>query len=158
MCINDLERRIRSRFNHKIIFLPYLHSDTVRKILGLECISPNTIKTCDKVIKEFLMKKYKVKKYELDDLYSLLPPLHLSILILCEKIPLSNINIVDEFRKFTLKCKVLKNTSEIDVMNAYFDVLDSDLIDKRGRFKQDFDLFKNFIKKNNPYYIKSLLN
>lgn len=157
MAIDNLEKRVRSRLSHRTVFLKYLSAEAIQELVSDNGIVSSTVPTCEVVLKEHLQRKYKIARYELGTLYAMLSPLHLCIVVMCAYRATKHTNAVEEFRKFTLTCKELKRVVSMDVLNAYFDVLNSGLVDKGGHFLADFDELKAFVRKKAPLYVKSFL-
>lgn len=155
MSLDRLERRIRSRLNHRIVFLPYLSPDTASTLLGGSETPP--VPSCNAILREHLTRKHCIGKYELADFYRIFSPLHLSIMILCANKRVKHTNVVEEFKKLTIRCRELKNTPSMDILCSYFDILDSGAMDKHSRFLLDLDELKNFICREAPFYVRSLL-
>eukprot|EP00866_Antonospora_locustae_P001619 jgi/Antlo1/1619/1831 len=155
MTIDSLERRIRSRLNHRIVFLPYLSTAAASMLLG--GAQPPPVPSCNAILREHLIRKHRIAKYELYDLYRILSPLHLALMILCASKRIRHTNVVEEFRKFTTKCRELRNTPSTNILCSYFDIMDSGAMDNCNRFLFDIEELKFFIRKEAPFYIRSLL-
>lgn len=155
MSIDRLERRIRSRLNHRVVFLPYLSNATASVLLGGAKVPP--VPSCNAILREYLARKYRLDKYELCDLYRIFRPLHLALMILCASKRIRHTNVVEEFRKLTIKCRELRNTPSLDILRSYFDILDSGALDSCSRFLFDTEELKNFISKEAPFYVRNLM-
>lgn len=155
MSIDRLERRIRSRLNHRIVFLPYLSTAAASALLG--GTEAPSVPSCDAILREHLARKHRLGRYELYDLYRMLSPLHLALMILCASKRIRHTNVVEEFRKLTTKCRELRNTPSMDILRSYFDILDSGAMDTQSRFLFDIEELKSFISKEAPFYVRSLL-
>lgn len=155
MSVDRLERRVRSRLNHRIVFLPYLSLATASALLG--GAEAPLVPTCSAILREHLVQKHCISNYELVDFYRVFSPLHLAVMVLCVSRRIRHTNVVEEFRKLTTRCRELKNTPSMDILCSYFDILDSGVVDRHCRFLLDLDELKNFIGKEAPFYVRSLL-
>lgn len=161
--VEEMEKRVRSRFNNEVIFFPFLSLSVFKNIIKKEKIIVDAkkieyihnINPSISNLNNFLfLQKYNIKKIELQNIYQILSNLHLVILILSHKEILKNNNVVTKFRKFIIGYSELKNTASTDILKAYIELNEYGLI--KNKFYGDWFAFQDFINTNSPFYIRSL--
>ncbi|EOB14294.1 hypothetical protein NBO_31g0012 [Nosema bombycis CQ1] len=91
------------------------------------------------------------------DVFSLLNPIHLSLLILFLNVKGEYNTIVREFKKFTSKFKELKNVKDEEILNYYYDLLDFGFINEKGLFLYSEYELKEYIGSKGTMYLKKML-
>ncbi|EOB14979.1 hypothetical protein NBO_11g0050 [Nosema bombycis CQ1] len=91
------------------------------------------------------------------DIFSLLNPIHLSLLILFLNVKGEYNTIVREFKKFTSKFKELKNVKDEEILNYYYDLLDFGFINEKGLFLYSEYELKEYIGSKGTMYLKKML-
>lgn len=127
LCLNSFEKRVRSRFKHKIFFIPKSKEEEP------------------------------VKNFSLKFLFEMFNPMHLALIILCHKKKISESNCYEMFKQMVLKANMLRSAAEYDILCCYYDLLECRIINKAGTVIVDYNEFKDFISKNAPLYVKDLL-
>jgi origin recognition complex subunit 4 len=159
LCLDSLEKRVISRFNHRMVFLSYISYKTYKLLAGSKDskYSYEVNPSIDELINNITRMKYGIRKVEIENIFELLNPIHFAILFVSTTKSVSIINVVSEFRKMASKANELGGTTEIGILNAYYDLVDFGMIDKRGRFASDHHGFVNFVKQRSPLYLRRLL-
>ncbi|KCZ80812.1 hypothetical protein H312_01759 [Anncaliia algerae PRA339] len=144
--LENLEKRIKSRFSHHKIFFNYLKDDLI-------------IPTLQGYRNLLLIEKYDLTNHNLASMLGLLNNLHFHLIILFhqKKKPITFVNLLDEYRIFMQARKGFKNCDNIIIRKAYFDLIDLYIVDNKGGLLIDFDEFKDYIKESKPKFILDLI-
>lgn len=149
LCLNYFEKRVLSRFNHRIAFIPYFDSFPSGSYLhpSLQSIQNHQ-----------LIKKYDLEEFTLGFLFDLFEPLHIAMLVLSSKRKLKITNCISEFRNFVVHISELKGVSNTEIFNKYCDLQDSGMISQSGELLADISELKEFVQRNSPVYLKRLVS
>lgn len=141
MAIEQMERRIRSRFNNvKFFFGSLSKSKTlVSNIRNL-----------------YLIEKYKVPEFNFYTFLKIFGPLHIVIILFSVKKRLHRSSLINVLREYLKKINEIKNVSDEDILDAFFDVESTGII-KKNMFDGDYYTLTEYIKKEMPLYIQRLL-
>lgn len=176
-CLDFFEKRVRSRFKNKIIFIPYLDVNepidpylfyigtekyNVQLFLGEKSQSKCKIKdvTNSSIEQRFiqsLMNKYNLESYSLEFHMDLFNPIHFALIILSRKRKLKYKNCISLFREFIIPYNELKAISNNDIYFSFCDLLSSGFINSYGELIVDFSEIKDYISLKCPQYLKSML-
>ncbi|KMV66471.1 hypothetical protein M970_031010 [Encephalitozoon cuniculi EcunIII-L] len=165
--LDRLERRVKSRFNHRVFFLGFLplgsYKILYRKLTGADdeedvqrqyTVNPSI----SELSKRAIMKKYRILEYSTETLYALLNPVHIALVLMAFRKRIKYINCVSEFRAFTSSVNELKGTTSMEILLYFLDILDFGLIDKEGALLVDACSFKRHVSSVRPLYLKSLMH
>ncbi|KAF7679693.1 Origin of replication complex subunit 4 [Astathelohania contejeani] len=154
-CLDTMEKRVRSRFNHNIVFIPYL---PLKEYLNVGTkrsydINPNL----KEVIKSDFRTKHDLPAIDTISIYKTLNPIHLSLLIMATKKNIKYDQLIETYKIFILKCPELGKIPKMDIINGYFDLLEFGFVSKSGKPNFDIMAFKEFVVDNCPFYLRKLL-
>ncbi|TBU08667.1 hypothetical protein CWI38_2232p0010 [Hamiltosporidium tvaerminnensis] len=154
MALENLDKRIKSRLNHNIIFLPVLPYKSVKQYVNEKAhkIDPRF----SALLKNNLMQKYKIN-FDFESLFNILNSIHISLLIMILNCNIKNHKMIEQYRKFVFKHPELRNIKDKDISDALGDLLDLGFLDKKYNYVFSVDELKNYISKNRPFYLKRLL-
>lgn len=167
LSLDGFERRVRSRFNHRVFFLPFLPLEpytTVYKTIVAEVDAEQITKqyginpSISVLLTRRIIEKYKLPEYSIDILYGLLNPIHITLIIMTTKKRIKYINCVSEFRMFVVNVNELKKIDGTEILFSFLDLVDSGIIDKDGELLVDPFGLKRHVMSNRPLYLKSLVN
>ncbi|KAK6089893.1 hypothetical protein P3W45_001096 [Vairimorpha bombi] len=176
LVIDNMEKRVRSRFSNQICILKSIerskHLDLYKYLVKSKKHSfLDSLTQLDEVnfqydvdpsvnvlVNLLNMWEYKFEKFTINTAFSMLNNIHIAILILSSHKPLLSSTVVTEFKKFILRCKELKKSTNKDIFTAYCDIVDFGFINERGNLLFDVSDLKNYITSNSPQYIKKLRN
>lgn len=144
--LDVFERRIRSRFSHKIVFIQYS-----KEFSGF--IPPSF----QNFNKHDIMKKYSIPKYEFINTLNILTSIHFAVLLLCRRNTVNYLDVASKFNRFVISVRELSKTNNSIVVSAFYDLLEYELIRENGEWVCDFEIVKSFIRENQPIYVQRLL-
>lgn len=169
MCLNSLEKRVRSRFKNRVFFVPYLEAQSSKprpdvpagvpskaeaaQSLPHVCISPSL---AHKARREF-MEKYALEPFTLSYLLDLFEPIHFALIIASRKHKLTPASVLDAYRKATVNINEIKGAGRSNILYCYYDLVDSDIIGAGGALMVDFGECQDFILKNCPLFLRRML-
>lgn len=164
--VESLERRIKSRFNHRVFFIGFLPFESYRalysQLTGIDgdeeiqrqySIDPSISALSKKVV----IKKYELPEYTIETLYTLFNPVHIALMLIAFRKRIKYISCVSEFRTFTSDVNELKGTTSMEILFYFLDILDSGLIDKEGCLLVDAYSFKKHVSSTRPLYLRNLM-
>lgn len=153
-CLDKLEKRVRSRFEHRVVFLPFLNTEQYAKYSCGEnaCGNTSIASLCAKLLKS----KHTIKDVCILDIYKILSMAHIAILILSKVKSVTNVNLIKEFKKFNNQ-PALKAVENKFLSEAFSDLIDISLIDVRGGFSGDWEMLRKYILEVCPVYVQNLL-
>jgi origin recognition complex subunit 4 len=170
LCLESLEKRVKSRFNHRIFFFGFLPEEAYiqlhRRISGerADKSTPEELKQVYRIspsvkalAKRIMMERYKIPQYTNAEFYRLLNPIHFALLILSKKRRIARTNVLDEFRRFTSRTSELKKAEDTEVIFYYIDLVEAGAIDKDGGLGLSWIELKDFISGHCPLFIRSLV-
>ncbi|KAG5859368.1 hypothetical protein KMI_07g12100 [Encephalitozoon hellem] len=164
--LDRLERRVKSRFNHRVFFIGFLPFESYKalyiQLTGTErseeiqrqySIDPSI----SALSKRIIAKKYGIPEYTIETLYSLFNPIHITLILIAFRRRIKYINCVSEFRAFTSDVNELRGVTSMEILSYYLDILDSGVIDKEGCLLVDSCSFKRHVSSTRPLYLKNLM-
>lgn len=150
-CIDIMEKRVRSRFNNEVIYFPLVLSTKKQNIKSENILVPTL--SYQKSI-EF-NQKYSLQPLKFADIFSILTPLHLAILILSKTQPIDHLTVYEHYQRFTLGEPALRKRNCADVVSCYYELRNLQLV--KSTFSGDWIALEDYVCKNSPIYIKYLL-
>ncbi|ORD94216.1 hypothetical protein ECANGB1_1037 [Enterospora canceri] len=153
-CLNTFEKRVRSRFKHKIFVLGYEENKEADDELA-HYKEHKSLKQ-DTEIFEF-HKKYKLEFYSVEFVCDLMEPLHFVILNILKKKKrrVKSNGIYEVFKEanvIELGC-----SDHMDVLYAYYDLMEFRLISDMGEILIDFCEYEEYVKANCAQFVRDLL-
>lgn len=164
MCVDNLEKRVKSRFNHQVVFFPFLsynsYSKLHKQLLAAPIEDASRMYSMNKSI-EWIVQRHHAKKlgfddYILLDLYKLLSTTHVVLLIISVNKRIRFNSCVFEFGRSTSSVPELRNTKNMDILQSFYDLIDANLINSVGEFAGDLELLRQFVSGCMPTFVKSL--
>ncbi|ELQ76299.1 hypothetical protein THOM_0749 [Trachipleistophora hominis] len=141
MAIEQMERRIRSRFNNVKIFFGYLRG----------CKMP-----VDAIRNVYLSYKYEIPRCNFYGFLKLFKPLHIAIILCWIKKGLNRNKLVHTMKEFLFKVNEMKNVSDKEIVDAFYEV-ESTKIVRRNKINGDYYKLIEYVKKEMPFYLKRLI-
>lgn len=151
-CVDNMEKRVRSRFNNEIVFFPVLPETNKKN----SCLSEMPVPTIQYRNTMEFNSKYNISNLKICEIYRMLSPEHLSLLILSKKQPINQTNVYEYFQKFVLGTPELRKRQPTHIVNCYYNLKALHLIKKE--FCGDWDELKDYIENISPIYINLLLH
>lgn len=149
LALEFFEKRVRSRFKNKILFVPYIGNDDSKF---------SVCTTVDARSQRNMMEKYKLVKYSHNTIFELFDPIHFVLLGIAFHEPLSIQTCNEQFKITIMDTLELKRVPTSKVMLGMIDLLDAGVINQAGQPCVDFGEFKAFVTNNCPVYLKQLIN
>jgi origin recognition complex subunit 4 len=167
LCLEGLEKRVKSRFSHRIFFFGFLpqkfyvqlykritkHEDT-QEIEKWYKINPSI----ELLVKKAMMQTYGIAEYTNAAFYELLSPVHLALLLLSSRKRIGRTVFLQEFRKFTSKTSELRKAEDTEITFYYIDLVEAGMIDKEGSLSVSLLEIKSFISGHSPLFIRKLMS
>lgn len=166
LSLDGLERRVRSRFNHRIFFFEFLplevYADLRNRLIGETNMDEigkqhRILPTISSLNREITMKKYGITEYSMEMLYAILSPTHIALIIMITKKRIRYISCVEEFKMFTTNVNEFKRISSTEVSFYFLDLIDSGIVDKEGEILIDPLSFRKYVAANRPLYLRNLM-
>lgn len=154
-CVMNMEKRIRSRFNNEIIFFPIPNLHTKIK----DDLSHNSYlinPTLQNTINCKIMAENKIKDIKLIDIYKMLLPVHLVLMIISRNEKLVWNNVVSKFRMYSVYTPELRKVEAEIVYDAFNDLLELQFVNKK--FVGDWESLSEFVKEEAPIYVRNILS
>ncbi|ADM11242.1 uncharacterized protein Eint_030980 [Encephalitozoon intestinalis ATCC 50506] len=164
--LDRLERRIKSRFNHRIFFTGFLPFELYRTLHMQLAATDNEEEiqrqynidpSISVLLKKIVLKKYSIPEYSIETLYSLLNPVHVALTMMAFKRRIKYISCVPEFRAFTSDANELRGVTNMEILFYFLDILDFGLIDREGVLLVDMSSFKKHVSGCRPLYLRNLM-
>lgn len=149
LALEFFEKRVRSRFENRILFVPYMNGDAGR----FEICSSIEAKS-----QRSLMEKYQLRRYSTDLVLELFEPVHFVLLGIAFRQPLSAQKCTGQFKMAVIDTPELKRTPPSKILFGMMDLLDAGAINQSGQPLVDFNELKAFVSENCPLYLKKLIN
>lgn len=145
-CLEILEKRIKSRYSNRKIFFKYFDENQI-------------IPTLQAYKNTQIIEKYQLTNHNLNSFLDLLTDLHLHLIILFfqTKLPITFINLIEEYNKFMINKSGLKNCESIFIKNCYFDLLNLEIINEKGALFLNYNEFKKYVKEKRALFIFNLM-
>ncbi|KAL6121655.1 hypothetical protein NUSPORA_01392 [Nucleospora cyclopteri] len=184
-CLNSLEKRVKSRFKHKIYSIKYCNIEIIEnkseenvKNKGVASEIGINSKTTDfleqlnhynhyKLFKSGLEDfeiykfhiKYQLDFYSVEFICNLLENLHFVLLIVSFNTNIKSNTVIEDFKKFIVKYNVneFKKIRNIDIMHSYYDLVEFKLIASNGESLIEKNEIRNYVINNCPLYLKKLI-
>lgn len=187
LCLNTLEKRVRSRFRNRIFFIPYLPIDGAKS--GKHC--QNTKNTaagrCDLNSKEegetlpdaapvkhadleysayptvaarkrkMFMEKHGLEPFSLSLLFDLLEPIHFALIAIANKRRLRCRDAVEAYRSAVTDVSEVKGARSSVILFCYHDLVDAEIIGTAGDLLVDFGELRSFVQSSCPAYVKKMI-
>lgn len=146
LCLSTFEKRVRSRFQDRVFFIPYLKP-----------VGGGLHTTIEARRQHQLMEKYGLERYTLSYLFDLFGPVHFVLILVAQKERLTAGNCCELFKKYVVSMCEIKGTSSGTVVYCYYDLLDAQVITPSGELAIDFGEFKEYAGRKSPVFIKKML-
>lgn len=148
LCLSYFEKRVRSRFENKIVFASYLDKNTC---------SHETHKTLRSLKNCEMRRKYNIQEYTLSSLFDLCDTIHYIILLISH---FNKVKIDDFYSQFLIAVKdvvEIKKVSPSRVIYCLNDLISSGIINSQGKYAGDYDELKSFILKSGQEFLKRFM-
>ncbi|KAH9411751.1 hypothetical protein HK407_03g05010 [Ordospora pajunii] len=175
--LDAFERRVKSRFNHRVFFLGFLCLESYTRLyfnaMGKHVSSTEELTDHEKnsvarlhhtdpsmatLEKTILAHKYSIPEYSIETLYNLLDSVHITLITIATKKRIKYTNCVSEFKAFTSGANELKKTNPIEIVFCFLDLINSGIIGIDGDLLIDVNCFKRYVINNRQVYLKALLH
>ncbi|KAM0672627.1 hypothetical protein CWI42_030950 [Ordospora colligata] len=175
--LDAFEKRVKSRFNHKIFFIGFIslesyaylyfnaigkHISSTKDLTDHEKALVNRLYSIDPGIttleKNIITHKYNIPEYSIETLYSLFDSVHIALITIATKKRIKYINCVSEFKAFTSGIKELKKIDPMEVICSFLDLINSGIIGIEGDLLIDVNCFKRYVINNRQVHLKTLLH
>ena len=77
--------------------------------------------------------------------------------ILCKNMDFNKINLIENYRIFTIQERALKYISDEDILICYYELLNCGVLDDKNNLNYSWNEIKKYVKENMPNYIKKLI-
>lgn len=157
-CLSFFEKRVRSRFNNRIIFISNDTDSSCTTSKNNKDDFNNTI--YDNLMKKnnLLMNSYNLNNYSCNFIFDFLEPIHLVLIYISYT---DKINVNDcyyQFLKVTKDIVEIKKADSFIVNNCMQDLTDFGIINYNGKYIWDYNEYRNYLIKKAPRYLKNLLS
>ncbi|KAI4291913.1 hypothetical protein PAPHI01_1187 [Pancytospora philotis] len=164
LCLNSLEKRVKSRFKNQIYFVPYV------SLADAECddssVELNVSESSDKEDglcqtlcaqrQERLRETYDLEKFSLSYLLDLLGPVHFALIAMANRQKIALRNAAELYRKFALHVNEIKGVSSETVAHCYCDLVEAAVIGKSGELLVDFGECCDYVAAKCPRYLRDM--
>lgn len=174
LALEFFEKRVRSRFKNKIFFVPYvkreecddsntINSNTIENNITdpiLSNINTSDFKiysSLESIKQQKLMKKYGLKNYSIENIFTFLEPIHFVLLDISFTKKLDIKKCYDQYKIAVVDTPELKRVSSSKVLYCVLDLLECGFINLNGSPLIDLNEFKSFVSKKSPLYLKKLI-
>ncbi|EPR77752.1 hypothetical protein SLOPH_2182 [Spraguea lophii 42_110] len=158
--VENMEKRVRSRFNHNIIFFPYISYNVLQKVFLISEENYLNIPAIDYHMKNYMNneKKSNVKNIRIIDILEMLKSVHLIILFISKNNNTKHNTILNLYKKFTLNIPEIRKVEENVIIDFYYDLLELEFIDYKGRLNLDYQILYAFVVTSNcPQWMKDII-
>lgn len=160
--LDSLEKRVKSRFNHRVFFLGFLplapYTALGRPLAADDAARQHRMNpTLSALRRASAARKHRIPEYSMDMFYELLGPVHIALLILASKKRLRYTGCVSEFRRFTTDTNELRRVDSNEIMFCLFDLLDAGVVDQEGDLLVDATCFRRHLA-SRPLHLRSLMH
>lgn len=166
LSLGGLEKRVKSRFNHRVFFFGFLprrsYTTLYNRIVGKTSREEiekeyRTNPGISVLLKRRVMRRYGIPEYSMDMFYDLLSPTHVALMIMAGRRRIKYTNCVSEFRALAVDVNELRGVGNNEILFYFLDLLDSGAIDKEGELLIDLASFKQYVIANRPLYLRKLI-
>lgn len=165
--LDALEKRVKSRFNHRVFFISFLplepYSALYKQITGInseeEALRQHQVDpSISALSRREIIQKYSLPEYSIETLYSLFNPVHIVLIVIALRKRIRYISCVSEFKAFTSNVNEFRKTGSMEILVYFLDILDSGIIDKEGVLLVDASTFKKHVSTTRPMYLRNLMH
>ncbi|KAI5149199.1 hypothetical protein ENBRE01_0760 [Enteropsectra breve] len=146
LALASFEKRVRSRFKHRILFVPYFS----------EGDSPEEEGLMEKENKE-ITKKYGLEQFSLGFLLRLFEPIHFALVLMAINKKFKTSDCYTHYKRFAVNLNELKSAEQHHIYRCLYDLQGSGIISERGGILVDKNEIFNFIKTNCPLYLRKII-
>jgi len=147
LALEFFEKRVRSRFKNRIVFVPYMSETSKFEIRP-------TLAAKDQ---QALMEKYQLRNYSSDVVFELFEPLHFVLLGVAFREALSAQKCNEQFKMAVTDTPELKRIPSSRILFGMMDLVDTGAINQKGEPCVDFNEFRSFVAGSCPLYLKKLI-